>query len=125
MKLLSYGVLGTCILISGVTPILFKVGMNAVGSLDTMDRLLSLRTVKLVLSNKYILAGIALYLGSSILWLIGLSMLDVSLMYPLLSLAYVVTTVLAVLVLNEPVRMSRWMGVILIILGSILTGLNR
>lgn len=46
-------------------------------------------------------------------------------MYPLLSLAYVVTTVLAVLVLNEPVRMSRWMGVILIILGSILTGLNR
>ncbi len=99
--------------------------MNAVGSLDTMDRLLSLRTVKLVLSNKYILAGIALYLGSSILWLIGLSMLDVSLMYPLLSLAYVVTTVLAVLVLNEPVRMSRWMGVILIILGSILTGLNR
>ena len=52
-------------------------------------------------------------------------MLDVSLMYPLLSLAYFVTTVLAVLVLNEPVRTSRWVGVALIVIGSILVGMNK
>jgi len=125
MRLFPYLILGTCILLGGATQILFKLGMNSIGALDSTERLFSLKIVTMVLSNKYILAGLVLYAVSSVLWLIGLSMLDVSLMYPLLSLAYFVTTVLAFLVLNEPVRTSRWIGVMLIIIGSILVGLNK
>ena len=125
MKAIPYTILVTCILLGGTTQILFKMGMSSVGALDSAGKIFSLRTLTLVLSNKYILVGVLLYGLSSVLWLIGLSMLDVSFMYPLLSLAYFVTTVLAFLVLNEPVRMSRWIGVVLIIIGSILVGLNK
>jgi len=125
MRAFPYFILATCILLGGMTQVLFKMGMNSIGALDSTEKILSLKTVMMVLSNKYILAGLVLYAVSSVLWLIGLSMLDVSLMYPLLSLAYFVTTVLAFLVLNEPVRMSRWIGVVLIIIGSILVGLNK
>ena len=125
MKLFPYFILATCILLGGMTQVLFKMGMDSIGALDSTEKILSLKTVVMVLSNKYILAGLVLYAVSSVLWLIGLSMLDVSLMYPLLSLAYFVTTVLAFLILNEPVRTSRWIGVVLIIIGSILVGLNR
>ena len=125
MRIFPYLILGTCILLGGTTQILFKLGMNSVGALDTTEKIFSVRTVAMVLSNKYILIGIGLYAVSSVLWLVGLSMLDVSLMYPLLSLAYFVTTLLAFLILNEPVRTSRWVGVLLIIVGSILVGLNK
>ncbi len=125
MRIFPYLILGTCILLGGTTQILFKLGMNSVGALDSAERILSLKTVLIVLSNKYILLGLALYGISSVLWLVGLSMLDVSLMYPLLSLAYFVTTILAFFILNEPVRTTRWIGVLLIIVGSILVGLNK
>jgi len=122
MRVLPYTILAACILLGGSTQVLFKMGMNSIGPLED---LLSLKTVTMILSNKYIIIGLILYGVSSVLWLVGLSMLDVSLMYPLLSLAYVVTTVLAFMVLNEPVRTTRWIGVLLIILGSILVGVNR
>ena len=122
MRVLPYTILAACILLGGSTQVLFKMGMNSIGPLEN---LLSLKTVTMILSNKYIIIGLILYGVSSVLWLVGLSMLDVSLMYPLLSLAYVVTTVLAFMVLNEPVRTTRWIGVLLIILGSILVGVNR
>jgi len=125
VRFLAYGILATCILIGGVTQVLFKMGMNGIGQLDTAGKIFSMETLEVAIHNKYLIAGIILYAVSSVLWLIGLSMLDVSLMYPLLSLAYFVTTVLAFFVLNEPVRTSRWIGVVLIVIGSILVGLNR
>lgn len=125
MKYLPYALLASCILLGGTTQVLFKLGMNSIGALDSAEKLFSIKTLVMVLSNKYILIGLVLYAISSVLWLVGLSMLDVSLMYPLLSLAYVVTTILAFLVLNEPVHSSRWIGVVLIVIGSILVGLNK
>jgi drug/metabolite transporter (DMT)-like permease len=53
---------------------------------------------------------LALYALSSILWLFSLSYLEVSLMYPLLSLAYVITTSLAAAFLRENVSLIRWAG---------------
>lgn len=125
MRILPYLILGACILLGGTTQVLFKLGMNSIGALDSAEKIFSLKTAGLVLSNKCILLGLALYGISSVLWLVGLSMLDVSLMYPLLSLAYFVTTILAFFILNEPVRTTRWIGVLLIIIGSILVGLNK
>lgn len=125
MRGFPYFILAACIILGGVTQVIFKLGMSSIGALDSTERLFSLKTVAMVLSNKYILVGLVLYVVSSVLWLIGLSMLDVSLMYPLLSLAYFVTTILAFLILNEPVRTSRWIGVMLIVIGSILVGLNK
>ena len=125
MRYFPYLILASCILLGGVTQILLKLGMNSIGPLDSPEKIFSLNTLRTVILNKYILLGLGLYALSSVLWLIGLSMMEVSLMYPVLSLAYFVTTVLAFLVLNEPIRTSRWVGVGLIIIGSMLVGLNK
>jgi drug/metabolite transporter (DMT)-like permease len=57
---------------------------------------------------------------SAFLWLGALSTLDVSFMYPLLSLAYVVTAVFAIIYLGEIVTLSRWAGISLVVIGCVL-----
>jgi drug/metabolite transporter (DMT)-like permease len=49
-----------------------------------------------------------------------MSTLDVSFMYPLLSLAYVVTAVFAIIYLGEIVTFSRWAGIALVVIGCVL-----
>jgi multidrug transporter EmrE-like cation transporter len=54
---------------------------------------------------------------SLIVWIIGLSRVPVSQAYPLLSLGYVVTAVLALTLLGEQVSALRWVGIVVIIAG--------
>jgi len=43
--------------------------------------------------------------------------MPLTILQPALSLTYVVSAILAVLVLNEPVSLLRWMGILVIIAG--------
>jgi multidrug transporter EmrE-like cation transporter len=54
---------------------------------------------------------------SLIVWIIGLSRVPVSQAYPLLSLGYVVTALLALTLLGEQVSALRWTGIVIIIAG--------
>lgn len=66
------------------------------------------------------MGGLFLYMFSAFLWLGALSTLDVSFMYPLLSLAYVITAIGAFIFLGETITMMRWMGIGLVIAGCFL-----
>ncbi len=119
MKSMTYLSLALSLLFAGISPIFFKLGLQGLKGAG-----LSLGAIKAFLTNRYAVAGLTLYALSSILWLFSLSELPASLMYPLLNLAYVVTVVLAATYLREPVHALRWVGVGLIIIGSILVGIN-
>ncbi len=119
MRSVTYLSLALSLLFAGISPIFFKLGLQGVNGTG-----LSLSTIKAFLTNRYAVVGLVLYALSSILWLFSLSELPASLMYPLLNLAYVVTVVLAATYLKEPVHVLRWVGVGLIIIGSILVGIN-
>ncbi|WP_297420813.1 EamA family transporter [Thermococcus sp.] len=119
MRSLTYISLALSLLLAGVSPIFFKLGLKGVSAYG-----LSFDAVKAFLTNRYALIGLLLYLISSVLWLFSLSKLPASLMYPLLNLAYVVTVILAAVYLGESVHALRWVGVGLIIIGSILVGIN-
>lgn len=67
-------------------------------------------------------AALALYGVSVLLWLWVLTELPVSLAYPLVSLGFIVTLVLAAVTLGEPVTPLRVAGVLLIVAGCFLVG---
>jgi uncharacterized membrane protein len=121
-KLLVYGILAVCIVSGAFAQVLFKMGLL---KLDGNINIFTLEGFIRVLFNKYILIGAFLYALAFFLWLLALSKLELSLMYPLLSLAYIITTFLSAVVLGERVNPSRWVGVILIVIGAILVGLNK
>ena len=65
----------------------------------------------------YVFFGIACFAVSSVFWLVVLSRIDLSLAYPLVSIAYVVTAIFSYLVFKENVSLIRWLGIIVICFG--------
>ncbi len=74
----------------------------------------------LALFSPWVMAGIVLYVIATVVWIYLLSKLPLSLLYPLQSLAYVAAVVVAVFIFKEQVSVTRWVGVLVILLGAAL-----
>ena len=109
-----------CILIGAFGQVIWKQGMSNMDKIDRVDDLAKFETIINIFTNKYILLGMLLYGSAFLLWLAAMSTLDISFMYPLLSLAYVITALMAVLFLGEHVSAIRWAGILLVIIGCVL-----
>ncbi|WP_460125243.1 4-amino-4-deoxy-L-arabinose-phosphoundecaprenol flippase subunit ArnE [Pseudomonas sp. S2_C03] len=59
-----------------------------------------------------------------ILWLLVLQRLEVSIAYPMLSLNFVLITLIARFVFDERIDRRHWLGVVLVIAGVTLLGLH-
>jgi drug/metabolite transporter (DMT)-like permease len=64
-----------------------------------------------------IIAGLACYVVSVVVWILGLSRVDVSIAYPMLSLGYVVNALAAWWLFGEVVTLQRAIGIGVILLG--------
>ena len=71
----------------------------------------------------FLLAGFSLYGCGALLMIIALRYGDLSKLHPLLSAGYILSVVLGVAVLNEPITVSKVVGVAIIIAGLILINL--
>ena len=107
--------------------ILFSIGLAAVGQIILkigMDKLgqigFSLEQLISTFTNPIVLGGLFFYGVSLILWLIVLSREQLSFVYPMVALSYVVTTVLARLILKEDVPALRWFGLLVIMAGIVM-----
>lgn len=109
-----------CILCAAGGQTAMKSGMSQVGEIGSMRQLFSLDTLFHIFTNRRVLAGIFLYVISLFLWLGALSSLNVSFMYPLLSLAYVITAIIAFIFLKESITLLRWVGIVLVMGGCLL-----
>ncbi len=78
------------------------------------------KTVRAVATNGYFWLGLLLETCFFVGLLILLSQLDVSVVWPLTALGFVVTTLAAKLFLHENVSTIRWLGVVLIVAGAAL-----
>lgn len=112
--------LGFCILAGAFGQISWKHAMSNMDRIEDVDGLLSLETISNIITDKYIILGLLLYGSAFFFWLSAMSTLDISFMYPMLSLAYVLTAVLAFVFLGEEVTLLRWTGIVLVMLGCIL-----
>lgn len=104
------------VMLNAGAQLLLKAGVTPLGPLNpTWNDWFS--TVWRVASQWPILAGLACYVVSVGVWIIGLSRVDVSLAYPLLSLGYVVNALAAWWLFGEVLNATRWGGIVLILAG--------
>jgi multidrug transporter EmrE-like cation transporter len=107
------------VLLNAGAQLLLKAGVGPLGVLS-VDWHNAVPTALRVLSQWPILAGLACYVVSVGVWIVGLSRVDVSIAYPMLSLGYVVNAMAAWWLFGEVLGPTRWAGMMLILGGVFL-----
>lgn len=93
-----------------------KQGMTQVGAV-TSDLSQLPAYIQRTITTPFVLIGFGAYALSSVLWLAVLSLLDISVAYPVLSIGYVGVVLISALFLQENVSLIRWLGVLVICFG--------
>jgi len=99
--------------------LLLKVGINRLGVVS-FGRLNALKLFFFgVIKSPMVMTGLFLYIVSAAIWLIVLSVVDLSFAYPFLGFTYVMVLVLSKFILKEDVNPIRWIGTVIITIGVI------
>jgi multidrug transporter EmrE-like cation transporter len=119
MNAASLALILTGVLLNAAAQLLLKAGANAVGSFAfTPSNILH---AGFEFARQWpILGGLACYVVSVVVWVLGLTRVDVSMAYPLLSLGYVINAVAAWYLFGEAVGPQRMIGIAVIIVGVVL-----
>jgi multidrug transporter EmrE-like cation transporter len=107
-------ILGSVIAV-GIGELMLKYGLNRLGTLDFGSAMI--QSFIQVATSPYILTGLALFVMSSLLWLIALSETELSYAYPLLGTGYAIVAFFSWLLFNEALGALRIMGIFVIIAG--------
>lgn len=119
MTWVAFALVLTGVLLNAAAQILLKAGVRHMGVISLQLPVLVKAGFSLAI-NPYILAGLACYVVSVVVWLLALSRVAVSIAYPMLSIGYIVTAIVAWLYLGEQMNMMRWAGISVIIVGVFL-----
>lgn len=105
--------------LNAAAQLFLRQGMRALGTfaVDASNLVAILPRVAL---NPWVLAGLACYVLSVGLWLVVLSRVEVSYAYPMVSVGYILTLILARIFFQEDVTLIRVAGVLVIMLGVFL-----
>lgn len=117
MNLSTFAFIMTGVLLNAVAQLLLKAGTNALGGSIELNAQNWFATGVKVFSQMPILAGLACYGISVIVWIIGLSRTDVTIAYPMLSLGYLVSAVGAWMFLGEVISVQRMVAIGVIVIG--------
>ncbi|PAW84052.1 MAG: hypothetical protein B9S33_12565 [Pedosphaera sp. Tous-C6FEB] len=93
-------------------------GLKQVGEVKQVTAGEIWRVVKAGIANPNILLGVALETVFFVALLVLLSRSDVSFIWPLTAMGFVLTTLTAKFLLQENIPPMRWLGVLLIMLGA-------
>jgi len=119
MNLVSFGLIFTGVMLNAAAQILMKAGTNAVGHFGyTMENIVPIG-LKLA-TEWHIVTALFCYALSVVIWVLALSRVPVSIAFPMLSMAYIVTAVAAWFLLGEVLSMTKLIGIGVIILGVII-----
>lgn len=120
----ALALVAVCIIFGAAGQIFMKHGMTEFGKIGGIGELLRPSTLWGMLTNLFVFVGLVLYTVAAILWLGALSQLEVSMIYPLLSLAYVLTAIFAFAFLGETLTIVRLSGILLVTVGCYLVLLS-
>lgn len=120
MNLSTFAFIITGVLLNAAAQLLLKAGTNALGGAIHLTADNWFATGLKVATQLPILAGLACYAISLVVWIIGLSRTDVTIAYPMLSLGYVVSAFGAWIFLGEIVSPQRMMAIAVIMVGVVL-----
>jgi len=98
--------------------LLLKAGVNAVGHFDFTRA--NIVPIGLKLATQLpIIGGLGCYVISVVVWVVGLSRVEVSIAYPMLSLGYVVNAFAAWYLFGEVLSVQRLIGIAIILVGVV------
>ena len=117
MTLPTFAFIITGVLLNAAAQLLLKAGTNALGGAIHVNAQNWFATGVKVFTQLPILAGLACYVISLVVWIIGLSRTDVTIAYPMLSLGYVVGAIGAWMFLGEAVSPQRLLALGVIVVG--------
>jgi multidrug transporter EmrE-like cation transporter len=120
MNLTTFAFIISGVLLNACAQVLLKAGTNALGGAIHLTMSNAFETFVRVASQLPILAGLACYALSLVVWIMGLSRTDVTIAYPMLSLGYVVAAAGAWLFLGEAVSPQRMLAIGVIMVGVVL-----
>ncbi len=119
MKLADFGWLMTGVLLNAGAQLALKSATGSTGAIEGNWRSFWSAGQQLA-GNPSLWIALGAYGISILAWIVGLSRLPVSQAYPILSVGYVVTALLAWVMFGEIVSAARWAGIGLIIAGVVL-----
>jgi uncharacterized membrane protein len=111
----------TTVILISIGQIMMKKGMSTI-ALKSLSSVIELNNLITIFTNPYVFLGFAIYGISMILWLSAMSRADVSLIFPLLSTGYIITTIFAIIFLGEHASLIKWASIGLIFAGSFFVG---
>lgn len=97
-------------LLMSLGQLLFRAGCKG-KILDSLQSMLHL------IFSPIILLALLIYAGSTVLWMYILSKVEMSYAYPIQSLAVPLVVVISCFIFKEPVPISRWIGLVIVIIG--------
>ena len=118
-------VLLIALVLEAVGVVFLSRGLKQIGEVETLTATEVVRVIRRGAVNPSILLGVALetiFFGA-LLYL--LSQRDVSLIWPLTALGFVLTAVAAKFILHEDIHWTRWMGVAFIVIGAALVSYSE
>jgi multidrug transporter EmrE-like cation transporter len=108
------------VILNAAAQLLLKAGTNALGGAIHLTRDNWFVTGLKVATQWPIMAGMACYAISLVVWILGLSRTDVTVAYPMLSLGYVIGALGAWMFLGEAIPPQRMLAIGVIMLGVVL-----
>ena len=116
MNIGTFGFILTGIFLNAIAQLLLKKGTNAIGAIHlTTENWFSIG-VQLA-TQLPIIGGLTCYVISVGVWIFGLSRVDVTIAYPLLSIGYIVNAIGAWYFLGEMMSLQRMLAIGVIIIG--------
>lgn len=119
MSPVSFSLILTGVLLNACAQLLLKAGTNAVGHFEFQLGNLVPIGLKLGL-EPHILGGLACYVVSLVVWIMGLSRVPVSVAYPMLSIGYVINAFVAWQWFGEALSAQKLAGIAFVVVGVFL-----
>ena len=113
----NYFILATSILLAVTGQLLMKKGMMMFGAFPATQLLQKIIPMFL---NPFVFFGFAAFGLSSVFWLVVLSRMELSFVYPMVSVAYIIVAIASMIFFKETITMARWLGIAIIITGVFL-----
>ena len=119
MSAVTFALLMTGVLLNAAAQLLLKAGTNAVGQFEFSAQNILPVGMKLAL-EPHIAGGLACYVVSVAVWIVGLSRVPVSIAYPMLSVGYIVNAAAAWYLFGESLTAQKLIGIAFIVCGVFL-----
>lgn len=115
--IVNYLLLGINIVMLSTGQILFKLGLNKIGTITLAN------SWKAIFSPTIFL-GLVLYVIATLIWFVVLTKMPLSVAYPAQSFAYVLGIIAALFIFNEPISLVKWIGAAVIMIGVFLIAVD-